>query len=763
MSAAPAPFHLADGREFEQRWTIRRYALTFLIWVGLMLHAAGLWVQPWLQSLDWLIYDQRLAWMMPRSMDDRVVIVDVDERSVTEVGQWPWARDQVAQLVRELADRQQVASLGLDTVFVEADGRSPSTYLGRLARDETLLNLEQPAGATPDLQNWLQRVAIQYDFDKQLATALHHAPVSLGYYFSSDRRGVRSGMLPAPLARPERLPPGMLYWDGYGANLPMLTQAAPAAGFFNAMTDADGVVRRVPLLAAFDGGLYPSLALSSLRLGLGQSPLRIHTNDDGQLTGLSLLASQQLDVPMDVQGAAYVPYRGPGGPQGQSFRYISAVDVLQQKLPPDALRGRHVLLGFSTPGLMDLRATPAGQAFPGVEVHANLISGMLDGRLAVRPDYAAGYEMLRLSVLAALLVFSLSRRKTGPALSLGGLLLALVWGMDWALLHSAGLVLPSASALTLLVLGLGIHLTLGYLVENRARRRLANQFATYVPPELVRQMLREPDHYNMQARTETLTVMFCDLRGFTTLAEGMEPQAVQRLLSEVLTRLTYCIRDHQGTVDKYMGDCVMAFWGAPVAQDDHAARAFAAAQSMLLSLQSFNAERVAQGLPGISVGIGLNTGPMSVGNMGSDLRRAYTVIGDAVNLGARLEALTRIYQVDLIVSHSTKEAVPELILWQELDSVRVKGRSEAVRIYTPRARAGEANAELQTELAQWQQALALWRKGDLAACAPRIHALAAAHPDVHLYALYAQRLQQQQGQPASDSGWDSSIAFAQKK
>lgn len=740
-----------------------RYILLILLWLLLMQHAAGIAVRSFLQNLDWRLYDQRLSWLMPRTLDERVVIVDVDERSVTEVGQWPWPRDQLADLVRELLERQQVASVGLDTVFVEPDGRSPTTYLERLAQREGGLRMgDLPPRAAASVRTWLDRLASQHDFDQQFAQALRQTPVTLGYYFSSDRDGAQTGMLPPPVARPAQLPPGMLYWDGYGANLPVLTQAATAAGFLNAVTDADGVVRRVPVLAAFDGALYASLAFNSLRLGLQQPPLQIHTTDQGQLAGLSLhTALGPISMPLDTQGTVFVPYRGPGGPRGQSFRYVSASDVLLQKLPPGALKGRYVLLGFSTPGLMDLRTTPVGQAFPGVEVHANLIAGMLDGRLAVRPDYAAGYEMLRLTLLLALLLLIIAHGTSALALVLGGALLALVWGMDWALHAWAGLVLPSASALAFVTLGIGIHVTLGYLLESRARRRLARQFASYVPPELVQQMLRDPKHYNMQARTETLTVMFCDLRGFTTMAEGMEPLALQALLSDVLSRLTHCIYQARGTVDKYMGDCVMAFWGAPVAQADHAALAFGAARQMLASLRAFNAERAAAGLPAVTAGIGLNTGPMSVGNMGSDLRRAYTVIGDAVNLGARLEALTRFYQVDMIVSQSTKDAVGPGVLWQELDSVRVKGRAEVVRIYTPRGNANEASAALQAELQDWHQTLALWRQGDLDTCARHVAALMEAHPDIHLYTLYAERVQEKLDQ-ISLHGWDPTTSFNEK-
>ena len=736
----------------------KRTPATAVLVLLAILHASGVWSFAALHRVDEALYDLRLRLTMPQTLDERIVIIDIDERSLARLGQWPWSRARVAALVRELTQRQQVAALGLDAVFAELDGSSGLQHLERLAREELHDN--------PAFGNWLARAAPQLDYDGVLARALQQGPVALGYYLSSDRDARRSGTLPRPLAEVDALPPGLLQWDGYGSNIAPLTAAAQRAGFFNSVADPDGKVRAVPLVAAFDGRLYESLSLAVLRLGLHNPPLRLERvggQPAGALAAVTLGAGQKrLRVPIDARGAVLVPYRGPGGPAGGSFRYVSALDVLEGRLPAGELKGRYTLLGFTAPGLMDLRATPVGEVYPGVEVHANLISGMLDGRIAVRPDYASGYEVALLLALGLVLALGLPMLPVVAALALGGALLVGLMALDFSLYLGAGLAMPLATALALTLTALAVNMALGYFVESRAKRELAQQFATYVPPELVRQMVRNPERYGMQARAEELTVMFCDLRGFTSLSETMEPLALQALLNDVLSRLTHVIRAHQGTIDKYMGDCVMAFWGAPVAQPEHARLAVDAAVAMTATMRQFNAERAAYGAPPVSVGIGLNTGVMSVGNMGSDLRRAYTVIGDAVNLAARLESLSRVYQVDIVASQATVDhAAAGQHLWQELDRVRVKGKHQATTIHTVRAAPGQASAALQAELALWQAALPLWRAGSFEEFRTKVNELQQANANFFLYRLYAARVASQLQTPPGP-GWDGTTDFDAK-
>eukprot|EP01041_Mallomonas_annulata_P025027 gene25027-45964_t len=271
-----------------------------------------------------------------------------------------------------------------------------------------------------------------------------------------------------------------------------------------------------------------------------------------------------------------------------------------------------------------------------------------------------------------------------------------------------GLVLPLASVLTMAVTAFGLNMSYGYFVESRSKRELANLFGTYVPPELVDEMLKDPDSYSMQATNRELTVMFCDMRGFTKMSEQMEPTQLQALLTGVFSRLTTLIRANRGTIDKYMGDCVMAFWGAPVETAEHAHLAVKSAMEMANAVREINAEHRANGLPEIGIGIGLNTGTMCVGDMGSNIRRSYTVIGDAVNLGSRLEGLSKVYGVDIVVSENAKKLAPDFA-WQELDKVRVKGKEQAVSIYWPLAPLDRISPEVTEEVKTWSSFLRAYR------------------------------------------------------
>ena len=602
-----------------------------------------------------------------------------------------------------------------------------------------------------------------FDHDGQLAEVLKQRPVVLGYYFNQDPRGRSGGTLPAPVMGADSLggrSPGFTEWTGFGANLAPLAAAAPQAGFFNPMVDPDGVVRSVPLLARYQGQLYESLTLSMLR-ELHRRPAVRPVFADGEpaagradLKALRLLTTPPLDLPVGEGARAWVPFRGLPGAQGGSFRYVPAADLLAGRLAARQLEGRIVLVGSSAPGLSDLRPTPVSEAFPGVEIHAHLLSGMLDGRLPVRPDYAAGYEVLLMLVAGLALAWGLPRLSPLASLLAIAGTAAAIGLLDASLYLGAGLLLPLAGPLAVAALIFGFHLAWGHFVESRGRRELAELFGTYVPPELVQQMLRHPGRYTMDAASRELTVMFCDMRGFTELAERMEPLQLQGLLNSVFNRLSDIIREHHGTIDKYMGDCVMAFWGAPVPAADHAQRALRAALDIVAAVDRLNAEHRSQGLPQVAFCIGLSTGPMCVGDMGSRVRRAYTVIGDAVNLGARLQGLAAAYGVDIVASDATRRAAPGFD-WQELDCVRLRGRQAPVVLWRPLP-AGSARGAggLAQELQAWQAFLASWRAQEFEAATAQLDALRRVGSTPRLYALYLTRLRQQAARTPADPPWD---------
>jgi adenylate cyclase len=680
-----------------------RTAATLIALFLALLHALQIWPIRLLERLDHFIYDVRLQATMPNTRDERIVIVDIDEKSLAQVGRWPWGRHTMAALTEALFEQHKVALVAFDVVFAEADDSSGLKRLRELASHE----LKSQTG----FARQLSQMEPHLDHDARFARALQNRPVVLSYYLSNDGQARTSGVLPRPVMRASALqdkPVHFPKWTGFGASISQIANAAPMAGYINPVVDPDGVIRSMALVSEYQGQYYEALSLAVFRLltglpevSLGFGQQRVLPHQAQSLESIVLKqGSSTVAIAVDPRAAALVPYRGRGHASGASFNYISAADVLARRVPPDALAGKIVLVGATAPGLFDLRVTPVGAVFPGVEVHANMISGLLDGRFDVKPAGAAGYEVLLLLLVGMMLAFAWPRLSAAKAVALTGAVLVAVVGLHTGLYLGAGLVLPLAATLAMVLTAFALNMSYGYFVESQSKRQIAQLFGTYVPPELVNEMVKDPHNYSMKAANKELTVMFCDLRGFTQMSETMEPTQLQALLNQVFNRITQVISQHRGTIDKYMGDCVMAFWGAPVQSPEHAALAVGAALEIVSQVRQINAEHRSQGLPQISVGIGLNTGSMCVGDMGSSIRKSYTVIGDAVNLGSRLEGLSQIYGVDVVASESTQTRAPAFA-WQELDKVRVKGKAQTVTIYTPIAPLQDASPETHDELKRW--------------------------------------------------------------
>ena len=375
----------------------RRIVVTLIPLLFALLHASGVLHIGVIHQLDDIIYDARLRATMPQTLDERIVIVDIDEKSLAEVGRWPWGRNKVASLVEELLDRQQVALLGFDVVFAEADESSGLKRLQQLAQNEFR---DQPGFA-----KHLRQVQDSLDYDDLFARSIENRPVVMGYYFTSDRDGRVSGVLPPPVMHADALqgrPVKFTSWNGYGSNITAIAQSAPMGGFFNSITEGDGVVRSIPLLAEYKGQYYESLSLAMFRTLVGLPKVApgfpkekfLGSNYHGLESILLQQDGKALAIPVDDRVATLVPFRGKGGVGGGSFRYISAADLLAKRVDAGALKGKIVLLGTTAPGLLDLRVTPVGETYPGVETHANVISGFLDGNVFVKPDYAIGYEVV---------------------------------------------------------------------------------------------------------------------------------------------------------------------------------------------------------------------------------------------------------------------------------------------------------------------------------------------------------------------------------
>ncbi|MDQ2988858.1 MAG: adenylate/guanylate cyclase domain-containing protein [Pseudomonadota bacterium] len=686
--------------------------------------------------LDRFLYDVRLRATMPRTIDPRIVIVDIDENSLNEVGRWPWPRDRMARLVDRLFDNYHVRLLGFDIVMAEPDNSSGLRGLEQLGAREFKDNAQYHAG--------LARLRPALDYDEAFAASLRGRPVILGYYLSNE--GASSGAMPAPA-----LASGLLAghniaittWRNFGANLPRLQQAAADAGHFNPIIDPDGSIRRVPLLARLGKEHYQSFSLALVRAylnGAAVLPRFGDTGADGDYAAVEALdlsngRSLAASVPVDQNVAAWVPYRGPAG----SFKYVSAADVLAGRVAPAQLAGRIVIVGTSAPGLRDARTTPVGEVYPGMEVHANLVSGMLDGRVKQRPQYADAADLVLLLGVGLLMIFGFPwRSPLWSGASTAALILAMALG-DLALWQYAGWILAPAGALILCVLLYGWNTAYGYFIEARAKGQILRRFGQYVPPELVDKMSLDPSRYNMDSRKAELTVLFSDVRDFTSISERLAPEQLARFMNEYLTAMTLVIRRHGGTLDKYVGDAIVAFWGAPMDDPHHAQHAVLAALEMQDEVVRLNQSLVPQGWPALQVGIGINTGLMTVGDMGSSVRLAYTVMGDAVNLGARLESKSKDYGVGIIVGQSTQAASPG-IAYRELDRVQVKGKDEAVTIYQPLGRHGERETVGAAELASWQEVLRSFRERDWTGTEIALRVLLKDAPGQRLYQLYLQRV-----------------------
>ena len=662
------------------RWI--RLALGALI-VGLFtLHAARVWTIPGVEIVERNLYDARMRWTMPGGVDDRVVILDIDEKSLAEYGRWPWNRARMARITQTLFDQYGIAALGFDVVWAE-----PETQ-----QWQSLLSDAGASKLAPELLS-------QIDTDRAFANSLGGRMAALGYYFSNEPDAPSKNVLPQPVLNTQELPTNASAapnWRGYTGNIRELMDSGITAGHTNSLRDPDGIIRRVPLLIRHGEGYYESLSLAIMRQLFGGEPVKPVIVSSGAYNRVEALQVGPLRLPVDGEIAALVSFRGPS----HSFRYISLGDVLAGRVPVEDLMGKIVLIGTSAPGLGDNRATATDEIMPGVEVHANMIAAMLDQHIREQPDYVTGLEVAQVAGLGLLAVLIMSFASPALGLTIYALSSGLAIWLNLAAWNQSNLVLPLAAVLLMLLAVYTFFSVWGFFVEGRAKRQLGNMFGQYVPPRLVAEMSKDPGNYSMESRDAELTVLFSDLRGFTAISEQLTARQLAAYINEYLSRMSAVIAAHNGTLDKFIGDAIMAFWGAPVDDPQAAANATRAALEMQAEADRLSAEFVAAGLPEFKIGIGLNSGPMRVGDMGSKLRRAYTVMGDAVNLGSRLEGITKNYGVGIIIGETTRAMLPEFTC-RLLDRVRVKGKEQAVEIFEPIGETSSVPEAKRQEVACW--------------------------------------------------------------
>lgn len=640
-----------------------------------------------LRQIDLNIYDQYMLRHAGGEPAPVTLIVDIDEQSLGTHGQWPWPRYRLALLIERLLE-SGAATVALDILLAEPDRTSPNRMQQSLRKE---LGLEITLDGIPEELR---------DNDVLLASSIAGAPVILGGYVrfdsSSDSPGTLSSQTteannPAKTAAPHTvkapLPPGLSLAErstpdaqpalpGLSAGTdfltPVPTLAASPVAFFNMALDQDGLVRRIPLLLRVEDRVYANLSLRALMMALGAKTLRLTSGVDG----LESIGVGTYNIPVTPDGSMLLRYRG----QGKTFPYLSAGRILDGDFDPAQVQGRIVFIGTSAAGLLDIRSTPPDRYMPGVEVHANIVDAALSQRSVLIPPWNAGLQILLMAGmgLGCLLLCALLRPVL--AVSACALLAAGCYAGGDALFVRGFFVTPLWSMLTAGAEGLSVVAVRLWLAE-RDKRQIRKVFSRYVSPEVVARIVDRGETV-LRGEERELTIMFTDLRGFTSLSERLSPQEVVTLLNKYFTPMTALVRSSQGTLDKFIGDALMALWNAPLDVLEHPAKAVETALAMQEALTVLNVE--VEQLHGfrLGMGAGIHTGLAHIGNMGSDDLTSYTAIGDSVNLASRLEGLCSRYGVPIVLSGETAARVGSGVVLQQLGRLRVKGRREPVDVFT---------------------------------------------------------------------------------
>lgn len=704
-----------------------------------------LWQPAVLVQLDNKSYDIFLKKNSGGTPSPVPIIIDIDEKSLKAYGQWPWPRYLVARLIEKLT-QAQIAVIGLDILFAEPDGSSPNLLKEKLKKNFAIdLNF---TGLPPQFE----------DNDTLLAQVLHKSPTVLGLFLQFDGIPLEGDFLPPPTGIVEQIPPGMpsprqKLLNAQGATLPVpALRAMSNQGFINVLPDADGIIRSAPLVLQMSNNtsnhVYASLALRSLMQAMGTKTIILKSGNEG----LESIRVGRIRIPVSPQGFFRVPFRG----GMQTYPYFSAVDIMEERIPAAELTGRIALVGTSAAGLMDIRATPFSAVYPGVEVHAAIIDAILSGRSIGVPTWTTGAQVLAIILTGILCCVAFGLLKPIVYLPVAlSLTIGAVLGAQ-AIFTMELYLTPVYVVLTVIAQGAGL-LSLRFWQSDRQKHFLHQAFNRYVSPEVVSQIARHEGNL-LAGEVREVSLLFTDIRGFTSLSEKLQPEQVVTLLNRYLTPMTALVRASGGTVDKFIGDAVMAFWNAPLDVKNHPQKALRTLMDMHISLRQLNISLHKDFGFGLTMCGGLHTGTVHVGNMGSEELLDYTCIGDNVNLAARLESLCSKYGVGVIISDATAALCGDEFLLRKLDNIRVKGKQQPVTIFTVlEPEAFEARRE---EFAAGDAAHVYYEKGDFAAAITAFAALQVQYPHNALYALYLNRCKLLQAAPPQI--WDGVWTFDSK-
>lgn len=698
----------------------------------------------WLRNLDHRLYDAVLKTGHTAGTQNAVVIVDLDEKSLESFGQWPWPRYRMALLLKKL-QQAGVRAVGMDILFAEPDRTSPSILQQELKKD---LDVDMDFAGLPEALR---------DNDQIFAATLREGPFVLGFFFEFASTAAQAGPVyvkdinPAVLAKDPGIPLPDLLFTAPSLLQPLknLATAAPAAGFINTIRDRDGVLRSTPVLMAHNGKIYANLGFSVLWMALGQPPCIVKYS----ASGTESIRLGGTTVPLDEQGRVWLHYRG----LSHTFPYFSAGDILAGAVPAADLKDKIVLIGTSAVGLHDLRTTPFDSEFPGVEAHATLIDTILAGDYIRAPGWLPGLEFCLTIGAGIVITLLLCRLGAGFILPIILLFVGLCgYGSLWAFAHHHFFFSP---LFPILSTGLNFSLLsfLKFLRSDKDKRFLRKAFSKYVSSTVADRIVASPERLSLEGEDKEVSILFSDIRGFTTISEQLAPARLSALLKSYLTPMTRIIIRQSGTLDKFIGDAVMAFWNAPVEIDQHRHRAVSAGLAMLAALPDLNVKFREQYGLSLKIGVGIHAGRASVGNMGSEDLFDYTVIGDNVNLASRLEGLTKFYDLPIIVSDAMASVAVEGYTIQEVDRVTVKGKGEPVTLFTFRGN----DTLVANEPARWAHVLELYRACAFEEALLELDPLLREQPLIFLYRLYQERCQSCLATPPP-ADWDRVYCHASK-
>ncbi len=632
-------------------------------------------------------------------------IVTIDEKSLSELGRWPWPRTTIAALTEKLKELGAKV-VGFDIVFAEPDENSSLKTIEKLMTD-----LRKTGSGNNDFAAILGKRKQEADTDAALADAIKKSQnVTLGYFFHISSKEV-GHLKPEEIQASEEQIANSRFTmvrkreevnDSYiikayavQPNLPEISDAAENSGYFNAFPDTDGVIRWAPLTIKFGENYYTSLALSLLVQYLDWPMLTLNISG----IGVENISLDKIQVPTDEDGRLLINYLGPAN----TFPHYSASDILADRIPSEKISGKIALVGATATGIYDMRNTPFSSVYPGVEIHATVIDNILHQNFLINSGLILFIDLCVIIFTGLLVGILLPRMKAVAGVVFTLLLLSLFIIINRYIFVAFNIWMNVVyPALTIITAYLGITVY-RYVTEEREKKKIRGAFQYYLTASVVNEILKDPDKLKLGGDKKNLSVMFSDIRGFTSISEKLSPEKLVQLLNEYLTAMTNIVFKYDGLLDKYIGDAIMAVFGAPLDQPDHARRCCLTALEMMSELKRLQVKWESEGWPPINIGIGINTGDMVVGNMGSEMRFDYTVMGDSVNLASRLEGTNKEYGTNIIISEFTHDVIKDDFFCRELDAVRVKGKKRPVRIF-------ELLGEMKNK-PQWQAFTALFEDG----------------------------------------------------